>query len=305
MKTILITGGLGHIGSALINNIKDNIIVVDDFSSQRYCSLFNNKKRFKFIDKKFINLSLDEIMDVDVVVHLAAITDASESFKKAKKVYKINVTETAKFFKNIYNNTNVKLIVFPSSTSVYGKASEIMYENDININPQSPYAESKIEIENVLKNLQRNSHRKDIGYIVFRFGTIFGISPGMRFHTAINKFCYQAVFGKPLTVWIENYEHYRPYLGINDAVEVIKWSFNVNSEMINNIYNVLSGNYKLSNIIEFLKNEINIDVNFINTPLINQHSYFVNDDKIRNCGFLPKDNLQQEIIKTLKLLGGL
>ena len=38
-------------------------------------------------------------------------------------------------------------------------------------------------------------------FIILRFGTIYGVSSGMRFHTAVNKFCYQAAFNKPLTVW--------------------------------------------------------------------------------------------------------
>lgn len=300
MKNILITGGLGHIGSALINNLKENITVVDDLSSQRYCSLFNIKNKINFIDKKFINININELQKFDIVIHLAAITDASTSFEKAREIYKINVTETKEFFTKIYNKTNVKLVIFPSSTSVYGKANSIMYEDDLNnTNPQSPYAESKIEIENILKKLQSNT----TNFIIFRLGTIFGISPGMRFHTAINKFCYQASFKKPLTVWLENYKHYRPYLGINDVVRVMKWATKTTD--VNNIYNVLSGNYKLSDIIKFIKNKINIDINYVNTPLINQHSYFVSDEKIKKCRFKPKDNLEKEIIKTLKLLKGI
>ena len=70
-----------------------------------------------------------------------------------------------------------------------------MNENDDSLlKPQSPYAEIKLIEEKLLKK-----NRKKIKYITFRFGTIAGVSKGMRFHTAINKFCYQAVLNKKIT----------------------------------------------------------------------------------------------------------
>ena len=53
---------------------------------------------------------------------------------------------------------------------------------------------SKIVCENIIK-------KKSDNYCIMRFGTIFGMSDGMRFHTAINKFCYQAVLNKKITIW--------------------------------------------------------------------------------------------------------
>ena len=58
-------------------------------------------------------------------------------------------------------------------------------------------------------------------FITCRFGTIFGTSIGMRFHTAVNKFCWQAVIGQPITVWRTALHQYRPYLDLKDAVKAI------------------------------------------------------------------------------------
>ena len=119
----------------------------------------------------------------------------------------------------------------------------------------------------------------------------------MRFHTAINRFCYDASLGNPLKVWKENYNQYRPYLGLNDAIDSIL--FFLNNNHWNSTYNILSGNYKLSNIIDNVRSILDIDVNMVDTPLLNQFSYEVSDSKIKSLGWYPKDDLILEITKTL------
>ena len=97
---ILITGGLGHIGSYILQNINKikilkTIYVIDNLSTQRYTSLFNQPKSNKKI--YFLNLdlaeknSLKKFKKVDVVINLASITDAEASLKMKKKVFKNNL----------------------------------------------------------------------------------------------------------------------------------------------------------------------------------------------------------------------
>ncbi len=63
------------------------------------------------------------------------------------------------------------------------------------LNPQSPYAECKMKKGKIKKKF------KNLKFITLRFGTIFGFSEGIRFHTAVNKFCWQASIGEPITIW--------------------------------------------------------------------------------------------------------
>ena len=112
---------------------------------------------------------------------LASITNAEESFKIKELIFKNNYG----IFKNIVNfciKKKAKLIHL-SSTSVYGQQSKLVDENFNNLLPQSPYAEVKVLEESYLK---KNS--KKLKYVTLRLGTITGISKGMRFHTAVNKF---------------------------------------------------------------------------------------------------------------------
>ena len=295
---ILITGGCGHIGSYLIRSLDPSqykITVVDNLLTQRYCSLFNLDFPIKFIEKDIKDLKLKDLKGIDIVIHLAAITNAADSFTNKKEVEEINYKQTKDFI-DICEKANCKFI-FPSSTSVYGVAADIVYEDeDKFLNPQSPYAESKINIENYLKKNVSN-------YLILRFGTIFGISEGMRFHTAINKFCYEASLKRPLTLWKQNYNQYRPYLGLKDAVKALNYFLGKNHW--NETYNVLTGNYKVKDIINYISEIVEVDLNMVDTPLLNQFSYKVSDEKIKNIGFDPDDNLEDNIVRTLKTLRNL
>jgi len=296
MEKILITGGLGHIGSKLSENLKGyEITIVDNFFTQRYCSIFNKPKNVTIIEQDFSKLDVKFLNKFSIVIHLAAITDAASSFSKEDEVLNVNVIKTKEFINKV-EKSKVKLFIFPSSTSVYGVSSLIVDEEDEKyLNPQSPYATSKIEIEKYLTT-------KKMNYVVLRLGTIFGISKGMRFHTAINKFCYQAVMEQPLTIWKQNYNQKRPYLGLgdlNNALDIII----KNKKSWNKVYNVLTGNYTPKEILAIIKQITSIKIKFVNTPLLNQHNYEVSQEKIKKLGFKSKDNLTKEIVKTLKMLG--
>jgi len=301
MKKVLITGGLGHIGSHLIRKLplKYKITVVDNLLTQRYCSLFDLDRNIKFIEKDIDELTEDDVVGIDVVIHLAAITNAEGSFKNKEEVENVNIVKTEKFI-GLCKKVGISYFIFPSSTSVYGASVDVVYEDDDSVvNPQSPYAETKIGIENLLKN------QSDINYLILRFGTIFGESIGMRFHTAINKFCYEVSLGKPLTIWKQNYEQVRPYLGLGDAVRSIIY-FLENIQYFNQTYNVISGNYKLSDVVKSIEKVVGkVELNMVDTPLLNQFSYDVIDDKVRKTGFKPKDKLEGSIKKTLKTLDNL
>lgn len=296
-RKILVTGGLGHIGSSLIKQIPldCDLTIVDNLSTQRYCSLFNIGRPFTFLEKDFSDLTLEEL-DVDCVIHLAAKTDAASSVNSPAETYYNNVVKTKKLIDKV-KSLDLHFI-FPSSTSVYGTATDEVFEDcDSYINPQSPYAESKIEVE---RYIQSNLPG---GYTIFRFGTICGVSPGMRFHTSINKMCYQASTNQELTVWEDCVNLSRPYLCLPDCIsallEAMYWE---SDEVVGDIWNILTDNVKfqyiLSTIQEFCKNKLRIK--YVDTPLLNQFSYNVNFDK--SSGFFkPTCSVRKEIKKTIRL----
>ena len=306
MKFIL-TGALGHIGSRMIRDLPNyfedsEIIMIDDFASERYASLFDlpTSARYKFIEGDVTNMDLsDVIKSADAVIHLAAITDAAGSFEKAKQVEKRNFAAT----QNVAEACTAKGIplIYPSTTSVYGTQKEVVDEDcsEEDLKPQSPYAETKLKEEALLSEMEKSGK---LQHVTFRFGTIFGTAPGMRFHTAVNKFCFQAVMGQNLTVWSTALDQKRPYLDLSDAVGVVVHTIKTGL-FDGKIYNVLSANATVRQVLDAIRAHVpDLQISFVDTQIMNQLSYEVAADKIADRGFTPKGDMIQSIEATIKLL---
>ena len=298
---LLVTGGMGHIGSKLINKLSSlneikQIIVIDDFSSERYISFINlkNRKKITFYDEDLINFNPKKIkIGIDCIIHLASTTNAEKSFANKKGVLDKNLACTNKILKLGKKTTK---IIFASSTSVYGSQFNVInsLNNHQNISPQSPYAHSKILSENVIK-------KKSDNYCIMRFGTIFGMSDGMRFHTAINKFCYQASMNKKITIWKKFYNKKRPYLDLEDCIRSIIFCI-FNKKIKNETLDVVTINLKLIDIIKQIEKIKKIKKSFVNTAILNQLSYEVQSDRLINLNFRFRGNLFSSIKNTIKKL---
>lgn len=304
---IVVTGALGHIGSYLIRNLPlyfldAEIVMVDNMMTQRFASLFNLPAigRYSFIEADINKLDLQAALNgVDVVIHLAAITDAAGSFDRAEQLEHNNFNAT-KRLAEACAHTGTRLITL-SSTSVYGSQAEMVDENcsESELQPQSPYATTKLKEERLVQNLARNEGLKGI---ILRFGTIYGCSPGMRFHTAVNKFCWQAVMGQPITVWSTAYDQRRPYLALSDAMNAITFVIK-NIPFDGQIYNVLTDNLTVRNVVEVIKQFIpNIQVDFVDNKIMNQLSYEVSCEKLMAHGFSFSGNIKNGIGESIALL---
>ena len=252
---VLITGACGHIGSFLaesIHKIKSisKAILVDNLKSNRFNSLysFEKKNNLSFFLRDLNNLNaLNDFHNVDVIIHCASMTNAEKSFSKEKEMYRNNLN-CLKTVMKYCRNKNTKLIHL-SSTSVYGKQTDIVDENCEKkfLKPQSPYAKIKLIEEKLLK---KNSNK--LRYNTFRFGTIAGVSKGIRFHTAVNNFCFNAAMGEKIKVYKTALHQYRPYLSIRDSFKVFKFCLEKNF-FENDIFNALSGNFTVGQILKKIK----------------------------------------------------
>ena len=304
---IVVTGALGHIGSRLIRELpavfsEAEIVMIDNLSTQRYCSLFNLPSfgHYRFLETDVLTADLAPIFDgAAVVIHLAAITDATHSFQIKEKVEQVNFNGTEQVAQAC-RQVDCALI-FPSTTSVYGSQADQVDEDCpiSDLKPQSPYAEAKLEAENLLQSL---GEEKGLRFVIGRFGTIFGTSIGMRFHTAVNKFCWQAVMGQPLTVWKTALHQNRPYLDLGDAVKAI--NFIIQKKLYDGrVYNVVTTNSSVSNIVNIIKRHVaDISVQYVETKIMNQLSYHVSNRRFRDMGFEFEADLDQGISKTIDLL---
>jgi UDP-glucose 4-epimerase len=304
----VITGALGHVGSSLIRYLPSaypgcRIVMIDDMSVQRYCSLFDlpASAAYRFIEGDVRKLELSKLIaGADVLIHLAAITDAANSFGNAEQVEQNNF-ESTRVVARACVEAKVAL-VFPSSTSVYGvQEGEVDEDCPIDqLKPQSPYAETKLREEAFIAALVR---AKGLRAAVCRFGTIYGVSPGMRFHTAVNKFCWQAVNGSPLTVWRTAYDQYRPYLSLDDAAAAVRLI--VDRGLYSpEVVNVVSNNHTVREVIESIRRHVpDCEVNFVDNKIMNQLSYKVRNTKLTEAGFVARGRLADGVAATVRLIG--
>ncbi len=299
---IIVTGALGHIGSALIRHMNQKnleVILVDNLSTQRYCSLFNLPEgvRYSFLEQDVRTIDWPSILEgVDAVIHLAALTDAAGTADRPEQVHENNFKST-KIVADACLKAGVPLI-FPSSTSVYGSQSELVDETCTDLQPQSPYAECKIKEEKYIEALVH----KGLQATICRFGTIYGVSPGMRFHTAVNKFCWQAVMKQPVTVWETALHQKRPYLALEDCCRAILWILE-KKLYTGQVYNVVSNNFTVQNVVDAIKSHVpSLEVKLVQHKIMNQLSYEVSSNKFQETGFNFEGKLLDGISDTIALL---
>ncbi len=306
---IVVTGALGHIGSALIRQLPlhfpgAEIVMLDNMMTQRYASLFNLPAvgRYQFVEADVRSAELRPLLEgAHAVVHLAAITDAAGSFDRATELEANNFDATAKITAAC-RDAGARLIHL-SSTSVYGTQNALVSEDCTleELKPQSPYATTKLKEEELVRSLGIS---RGLQAIVLRFGTIFGASVGMRYHTAVNKFCWQAVMGQPLSVWRTAYEQKRPYLDLVDAIRAI--AFVIKQDLFDGrVYNVLTLNATVRDIVECIREFVpQVQLSFVNSPIMNQLSYEVSCERFRDRGFSFAGDIRRGVGETVALLAG-
>jgi nucleoside-diphosphate-sugar epimerase len=127
----------------------------------------------------------------------------------------------------------------------------------------------------------------------------------MRFHTAINKFCWQATFGEPLTVWRTAYNQKRPYLDLGDAVRAINFVMGANL-YDRRIYNVLTVNATVADVVRLISAHIpDLSIKYVDTKIMNQLSYDVANQRFIDAGFQFQGSLEKGIAETVQLLKGI
>jgi len=302
-----VTGGLGHIGSQLLRDAPRvlpgvRVRILDNLSTQRYGSLFDLPPdgHYEFREGDILSDTLGAAVDgVDAVVHLAGVTDATGTAGTPELVFRGNLDGT-RLVAQACADRGVPMLL-ASTTSIYGSQSDVVDEScaESELKPQSPYAASKLAAERVLAEM---GERVGLRWNACRFGTIFGVSPGMRFHTAVNKFVWQACMGLPITVWRTALDQKRPYLDLADAVAAI--GFIVRTDLFSGeIFNVVTCNATVREITDVIKASVpDLEIGFVDTAIMNQLSYHVLAERIQARGFRFEGDLEQSIARSVSLL---
>lgn len=305
---VVVTGALGHIGSRLIRELAAacpgaDVVMLDNLATERYASRYDlpGGCRYQFIEGDILTEDLDRAFaGADAVIHLAALTSAGHGEPRGQ-VERVNVAGAERVARAC---AKLKVaMLFPSTTSVYGVANGVVSEDcsEADLKPQSPYAGWKLQSERMLIALRRDS---GLRFVIFRMGTIFGPSVGMRFDTAVNQFCWRAVSGQPIEVWQTASHQFRPYLDLGDAVGAMTFVIR-GRHFDGQVYNVLTLNATVAHVVEVLSAYVpNLRVHYVESPLMNTLSYHVDNSRFSALGFTPSGSLERGIGDTVGMLSG-
>ena len=150
---ILVTGGLGYIGSHISHLLGSSAVIIDNLSN----SSLNFRKKLPFAKVYIRNLnshSLIKIFSVNIiigVIHLASLKAVNESVDKPLKYYEENVVPTIHLLKTM-KDFSVKKLIFSSSATVYGNNNKSPLKEDMILKSTNPYGSTKICIENLIQD---------------------------------------------------------------------------------------------------------------------------------------------------------
>jgi len=265
---ILITGGLGFIGSNLLNYLNQknevkNIIIIDNFSKANLTNLNKGLKYKYFSSAKLYRKSKSKIViinadinnekladkltrDVDYVVHLAAESGVDVSLNNPKEAFKINVTSTFNYLEASRVN-KVKRFLFASSCAVFGDSKPPHNEN-LTRKPISPYGSSKLSIETFCESY---SNVFNLNTTILRFSNAYG-NHSKHKKSVISKFIQNIIENKSLNI-NGNGEITRDFIHVDDICDAIYKCMRLKKGL--QIYHVATGKEtSINSLIRLIKN---------------------------------------------------
>jgi nucleoside-diphosphate-sugar epimerase len=285
MKKIIIVGGSGYVGSVIISyflNKNFNVINLDNLIySQNNKFSFSKNKNYRFInyDLRDKNLDSNILKNSESVIILGSLVGDPISNKYKNLTESINVVSTKKFIdKSI--KLGVKRLIFVSTCSNYGMIkNNIPAKENHKLNPLSPYAKSKVNIENFL--IKKKLKKIDTKIFILRFATAFGFSERMRFDLTVNEFIKTIMQKKKLLIYDEN--TWRPYCHVYDfarLIYTISKSIKKNRFEIFNVGENKNNATKLTILQKILKQLPYKNIEFKKIGK-DKRNYIVNFDKVK------------------------
>jgi nucleoside-diphosphate-sugar epimerase len=301
-KKVLVTGGAGYIGHALIEKLLEEgygVRILDRF-------FFGFDSIRTFLNDKFFSTVKDDIRyvdksvfkDIDTVIHLAGIANDPSCEIDVQATRSINL-DWAIRSAECAREMGVKRFIFSSSCSVYGQGSSLSLSEESPLNPVSLYAKLKVEAEEkILKMADRN-----FVISVLRNATVYGISKRMRFDLVVNLMTLTAFRDKKISILGRGLQ-WRPNVHVQDVARAFLTVLKAPKDKVQGqIFNVGSNrqNYQVIQIANMVKEifpDIRIDV-VPSDP--DNRNYNVNFDKIKKeLGFTAEKSVRDGILEIKK-----
>lgn len=305
LKKVLVIGGAGYIGSALLPKLLERgyqVRLMDRFlfGKEPIANVLGNpnleiiQADFRHVDK------LVEVMrGVDQVIHLGAIVGDPACSLDHELTVEVNLMAT-RMIAEVAKGSGIRRFCFASTCSVYGESNEILEERS-QVNPISLYAQSKLASEKILMQLADHTFSP----VILRFGTVYGLSGRTRFDLVVNLLTAKAVTEGKITLFGGG--QWRPFLHVDDAALAVLKAVEAPTDLIHGeIFNVGSykQNYRLQDAAQVIQSLVpGAEIVDMGTGT-DFRNYRVDFTKVsRMLGFTPQWSLEdgvKQVIAALK-----
>ena len=252
-KSVLVIGGAGYIGSALLPKLLAEgyrVRVLDLFlyGTNPIASVLNHPElEIVRADFRRVDALVAGMQGVDHLVHLGGIVGDPACAIDEELTIDVNLAAT-RLIGEVAKGNGIKHFVFASTCSVYGAAKEVLTENSA-LNPLSLYARSKAASERLLLEMADDRFTP----IIVRFGTIYGLSGRTRFDLVVNLLSAKAAFEGCIPIF--GGDQWRPFLHVDDAALAVAQLLCLPPGRGAEIFNVGSNaeNYTIAQVGQIIK----------------------------------------------------
>ncbi len=261
MKTILVTGGAGFIGSHLVDKLIEmgnKVVIIDDLSLGKR---ENINEKAVFLQASIID-DLEKIFadyKFDAVFHVAALPRVQFSIKEPHKTHDVNVNGTINLLE-MCRKYNVSRFIFSSSSSIYGEQKQLPLKEGVKPNPLSPYALHKLIGEDYCRIYHFLYGVKTIS---LRYFNVYGPrqDPFGDYACLIPKFISKMLAGEKPTIFGDGNQT-RDFTYVDDVVMAnITASETDNEECFGEVFNIGSGNsLSVNDVTGYIKESLGSDL---------------------------------------------
>lgn len=292
MKT-LITGNLGYIGTVLSSHLENFGMNISGLDSGYYkdCLLDPDHGDVPTRIKDIRDAIVEDFQGFDSAVHLAALSNDPIGELDSDLTFQINQDASINAAK-LAQEAGVKRFVFVSTQSIYGiSSSDLELDESAAKNPQTAYAKSKWEAEQVILEMSSD----DFTTIALRPSTVFGWSPRLRSDIVFNNLLLSGLTKAKIEVHSDG-SPWRPIVHVSDLSEAIRLALMADHDKVSgNAFNIgkMGGNYKVSDIATAAQSCIKgTEVIFNTEDITDPRSYKVDFNKaLKVLGFEAKRDL--------------
>jgi UDP-glucose 4-epimerase len=300
-KKVAVTGGLGFIGSHLVERLNENndLVIVDNQSSGNIKNI--QDLDFSRIDTDFgdiTRVNLERIFeDVDYVYHMAAVTSVPQSVNDPLRSNEVNITGTLKVLEAA-KKCGVKKLIFSSSSAVYGETASLPISEKNPVNPLSPYAVTKVTGE---LYCTLYSEIYDLPTIALRYFNVFGPKqdPESQYAAVIPIFIDKILKNQRPVIYGDG-EQTRDFVNVKEVVDANILAAESNET---GSYNIgLGKSTTINYLFEMIKETMKKDIKPVyknERPGEIKHSV-ADISKARSLGYSPKNDFTDELTETVE-----